>query len=187
MTSLCLSFLICKVRPPNPTARGVTGIKGSGWFARVSQPSSVYRVFVTDSDCSRERCCEISPLYLSIPLALAPQKQSIPMATAAADPLIRGAGEPVAAATAARSRSAPSRPLLTGRCFAFSLGERLWAEKQVSGKLQLLDCCWDGEGCRKGLGGVAGAVSRAFWNTGKRGQGGEQNESPRCSHCFPGR
>ncbi|XP_058930281.2 protein phosphatase 1 regulatory subunit 17 isoform X2 [Kogia breviceps] len=33
----------------------------------------------------------MSPLSLSIPLALAPEKQSIPMATAAAGPLIRGA------------------------------------------------------------------------------------------------
>jgi len=59
----------------------------------------------------------MSPLSLSIPLTLAPEKQSIPMATAAAGPLIRGAGDgqqqplPLRSRPSFREEALPSHPL----------------------------------------------------------------------------
>lgn len=148
-TSRCLNVHICK---ENLQRRAVPGMKGPGWSAwtcpalhtRYSQHNCGCCVVVTGSYFCWEPWLWDESSFPLHPPCPAPEKGSIPMATAAAGPLIRGAGAGSSShcrrshsqrrPSFGRKRTLPisalriPAPALTGKCSGLALWE-LYGEK----------------------------------------------------------
>ena len=104
------------------TSRVVIGIKGPSWFVWTSctpgpQSTILCIVFVMDNYYNWEQWLWDESSFPLHPPCPGAEKQSIPMATAAAGPLIRGAGDgqqpplPLRSRPSFREEALPSHPL----------------------------------------------------------------------------